>query len=69
MLDKLVCNDIYKGRVERIKKVMSEYLYNSPQKDKFIITQKDALRMSNKDQDKYNKASVYILWNRNPKLL
>lgn len=53
--DSVVCNDLDKGRVNRIRKVMSEYLYNTSDKDKFVITQEDALNM--RDTDRYNKVS------------
>lgn len=44
--DEVVCNDLTLSRVKRIRKVASEYLYNTPGMNKFTVTHSDAVNFT-----------------------
>ncbi|XP_065206392.1 5-methylcytosine rRNA methyltransferase NSUN4 [Planococcus citri] len=57
-LDELVCNDSFKSRVNRISRIVKEYLYNCPQKERFKISHRNGLNMT--ERDLYNKILVDV---------
>lgn len=54
--DEVVCNDISISRVERIRKVAKEYLFDTSAENKFHITHENALKIDKPNY--YNKVSL-----------